>query len=386
MIPYLFHYNNSFALIDYSQRNGVFCQFYNRSSGPRALAIQNGSIADYSACLDHDNVLHVIAMADAFHMNYYRLEGHRFTKDVLVSNITENYHLSSPILYDLNHQLCMIYLSHQDNSSLYSFVHQALDSPDLTTLLNLNIHPEHMKHFTHDGSLYIFYTTTTPHHHQLKSLRITGTQAQEVIWLDISLPIVDYAICFHHEVMHIALVTECHGKYELSYFNTASRIMHSLCTTSTPPTPTIFYYYNGIWLNIMMQNKLHMMLSMDDGETFSIPVPCTKQAYMRPVHFHTTQSTSLSGQLLYASTNHQIILSTLYYIDFEHLHPDVHIASEIELLLDGLNQLPQREPLPQPPAPMPEKKSEPVQTANPIKSATDAFMGELSGWDLPPRL
>ena len=84
--------------------------------------------------------------------------------------------------------------------------------------------------------------------------------------------------------------------------------------------------------------------------------------------------------------------------DVEHFHSDTTVSPELELLLEGLLLTSQSQVIPPPLAqPLPSEPSLPPTSSSntfnqatpptrPLNDATAAFMNELSGWDLPPRI
>mgnify|MGYP006974663539 FL=1 len=83
-------------------------------------------------------------------------------------------------------------------------------------------------------------------------------------------------------------------------------------------------------------------------------------------------------------------------IDFPRFHTDTVISSELELLLEGLlltiesasSSTQILVPKTEPPISQPTKpsSSESTTSGHTISDAKSAFMNELTGWDLPPRL
>lgn len=396
-MPYIFYSNHMFTLIDCTPKNGVFCQFFSSNYSPKPIQIQFQGTQDYSAHMDENGKLYVVAMPDAFHLNYYVFENNRFIKNILVSNSSSNYNLSSPMIYTLQNTPYITYLSNQTHSNTYNFVQENLLQPQLKTLFTSSSQPEHIKYFTTLTSTYIFYISFDETYY-LNALHITPTAVTAITYLNSSQPLVDYSICIDENTLHITYIAELHGKYQLLYFNTDTRVISSLATTQYPPQPTIFFYYHALWINVMIEHKLQMLISIDQGKTFSIPVACSLQNNIHRCHFLTHKSTSLIAHELYASIGSTCKLCTIAMADVEHLHSDTVVSPELELLLEGLvlashSQLPITPPIqqsPMEPVPLvPNNQVPSNKTTSPAKQVDDAksaFMNELSGWDLPPRI
>lgn len=398
-MPYIFHSSNHFTLIDSTQKNGLFCQFFSSGYTPKPIQIYPQCLTDYSAHMDHNGKIYVAALPDAFHLNYYIYEGNRFTRYVLVSNSNSNYNLSSPIIYTLHNTPYIIYLSHQTHSTTYNFVQENLYQPHLVTLLTTYCEPTLIKSYILENEIYIFFITYDENY-QLQLLRITDSQVASATYLSSSEPIVDYSVCIDQDILHITYVSELHGKYQLSYFNTQSRTVTSLATTQYPCNPIIFCYYNFIWINATINHKLQMLMSINNGQSFSLPAPCSIQNNIHRAYFSTHKDSPFIGQEIYAAITSNLKLCTLSMIDIPRFHPDSMIAPELELLLEGLvfalestsaappTPIPTiQTPMPTPsrPAPNPSNPSPPSSPHN-LNDAKSAFMNEMPGWDLPPRV
>lgn len=390
-MPYIFYSNRMFFLIDSTHKNGVFCQIFSPNYSPKPIQIQFQNTQAYSAHMDDTGKLYVAVMPDASHLNYYSLENNRFIKNTLVSNNSSNFTLSAPMIYTLQGIPYITYLSNQAHSNAYNFVQENLSQSQLTTLFTSYSPPEHIKYFTTSDAIYIFYITFDETYH-LNALHITPNAITTTTYLKSSQPIVDYSICFDEQILHITYVAELHGKYQLLYFNTDTQNITSLATTQYPPQPVIFYYYHALWINTIIENKLQMLISIDHGQNFSIPVTCSLQNNIHRCHFLTHRHSSLSACELYAAIGSSLKLCTIAMADVEHFHSDTTVSSELELLLEGLVLASHPQVIKSPPAPpQPLPNDLLVQPSNskttlPSSDATAAFMNELSGWDLPPRI
>ena len=395
-MPYIFYSNRTFSLIDFTPKNGVFCQIFSSNYSPKPIQIQFQSTQEYSAHMDHTGKLYVATMPDTSHLNYYTFENNRFIKNTLVSNNSSNYTLSSPMIYTLQDVPYITYLSNQAHSNTYNFVQENLLQPQLTTLLTSYTRPEHIKYFVTSDAIYIFYITFDEVY-QLNALQITPTAVKPIIYLKSSQPIVDYSICLDEYTLHITYVAELHGKYQLLYFNTRDQTITSLATTQYPPQPVIFCYYHALWINAMIEHKLQMFISIDQGQNFSIPVTSSLQNNIHRCHFLTHNSSSLIAHELYAAIGSSLKLCTIAMADVEHFHSDTTVSPELELLLEGLVLASQSKIVA--PSPIPPFTKEPSSSSskhphasnkapasNTLNDATAAFMNELSGWDLPPRI
>ena len=313
-MPYIFYSNRMFFLIDSTHKNGVFCQIFSSNYSPKPIQIQFQHTQAYSAHMDDTGKLYVAVMPDASHLNYYSFENNRFIKNTLVSNNSSNFTLSSPMIYTLQGTPYITYLSNQAHSNAYNFVQENLIQSQLTTLFTSYSPPEHIKYFTTSDATYIFYITFDETYN-LNALHITPNAVTTTTYLKFSQPIVDYSICFDEQILHITYVAELHGKYQLLYFNTDTQNITSLATTQYPPQPVIFCYYHALWINTVIEHKLQMLISIDHGQNFSIPVTCSLQNNIHRCHFLTHRHSSLSACELYAAIGPSLKLCTIAMAD-----------------------------------------------------------------------
>ena len=388
-MAYIFHSSNYFTLIDSTPKNGIFCQFFSSTYMPKPIQIYPQHLTQYSAHMDLDGKLYVAAMPDAFHLNYYLYEGNRFNRHTLISNTNTNYHLASPIIYTLQNTPYIIYLSHQTHSLAYSFVQENLYQPHLVTLFTSYHEPTLIKSYITTHEVLIFFVTYDETY-KLNLLRINDAHVSSSVYLNSYEPITDYSICIENDTIHITYVAELHGKYQLAYFNNHASQITILATTQYPSNPVVFCYYNLIWINAIMNHKLQMLISINNGQSFSMPANCSIQNNIHRAYFLTHKSSSFIGQEIYASIASTLKLCTLAMIDIPRFHLDSIIAPELELLLEGLILTLESAQVDSDqtsyPNPTISPSSQTSKTTTSLDDAKSAFMNELTGWDLPPRV
>lgn len=333
---YLFHTNKGFILVNTTPKNGIFCQRFYHSLLPKSLSVYSGRLLDYSATIDQNGTIYIATLPDATHLNYYTYEGNRFVPHTLISNEQSNFELSSPILYTMNQMPYLIYVSHQLLSPNYDFVSENLSRSHLTSLLTLTSQPKLIKSYVTPNEIFIFFVVQDTQYH-LNALVITNEGIRHVAYLTSSDPIVDYNVCIEETIVHLVFETEIHGKYQLAYLNTVNQKITTLITTQHPSEPVVFSYYNLIWINAMINHKLQIFLSINNGDSFSIPTPCTLQNNLSRCQFMTYTVSPFIGQELYVSMTPRPKLCTLAMIDMPHFHPDSKVPTELELLLEALS-------------------------------------------------
>lgn len=383
-MPYLFHGNKRFILVDHLSKNGLFCQFFS-SHISKPIPVTGASINAYCSYMDASDQLYVATLSDSYQLNLHLLEGSHFSKPKTIAHSTTNYCLSHPLLYCLNNHMYVTYLSHQNDTPTYNFVQESIDSPHLTTLYSLNLPPTNIKPVIPSSEVtYIFFITHDTHYH-LYALEISLQQTTLIKYLTSPLPIIDYSVCYHDGIMHITYVSEIHGKYQLCYFNNTLQQITAITTLLSPCHPVIFYYYHALWINLLQEQQLKILLSVDQGESFSMSVPSSLQANLRQCYFFTKEQNAICAQEIYASISSSLKLCTIAMIDIYRLHGENHLPCEIELLLEGLSLKEVSPVLGSTPISHEASPSPPKQPQN-LALAKKAFMQEFNGWDLPPRI
>ena len=139
-----------------------------------------------------------------------------------------------------------------------------------------------------------------------------------------------------------------------------------------------------------------MMLSIDDGQSFSTPTPCSIQNNVYRSFFSTQRVSPFIGQELYASIGSTLKLCTLAMLDFPRFHSDSHPAPELELLIEGFLlslENSKAQILPSVSSPLSSQSSSTIDTisaqhlnAHSLEQAKNDFMQDLTSWELPPKL
>ena len=394
-MPYLFHSNKRFTLIDHSSKSGLYCQFF-ASHASKPIPIANATIKDYCSWQLPHASLYVATLSENASIQLQTLENTHFTKPQLIAQSTSHYTLSDPLLYELDSNMYLTYLSHQHQTNSYSFIQYHIATSQMYTLFSTELSPSQIKHVYVSPLLsYIFFVIPS-NQYELYALELTPTQTTLRLCLSSSVPIVDYSICYHHEMLHIAYVAEMHGKYQLSYYNSMTGIATPILTSLSSCQPIIFHYYHSLWINVIIDKSLHMLLSVDQGKSFSNPVRTSLQNNLKRCTFNTDDKSHLCASELYISLGNTLRLCTLAMVDIYHFHFDAAVPPEVALLLEGLSLHAHKAPVlsasspvttkTPPPPPTPDALPKEKKQKTNLNAAKKAFMEELSGWDLPPRI
>ncbi len=391
-MSYVCYHNKNFIAIDSSLRNGVFCRFFPSDGKTKSIVLQSTPTIHYSATLSGEGNLEIIIISQGSQLYYYKYAGAQFQKSLLLTaeNSTSFMH---PFLYTQN-QISQFLYTIQFSTSHYQLHHQIIGEGTNALIATFKQSPLQPKYVTTLSGVYFFYIEKQDVY-TLNCIKIEANQVSTYCYLRSETPLIDYSICIVHNAVHVCYVLEKDHTYNLYYLNSISTQINFLTSSHTPMAPVIFYYYHGLWINTFINEQLHLLLSMDLGASFSIPLLCSIQSHLQRSLFISTSLKYLIASELYISLDHSIRLCTLSTIDIEGLHRA--LPAELDLLLEGLslnicqkescelvaetnrlrqeiNLLKQQQPISSP------------RTQTHIASATTAFMEELTGWDLPPRL
>lgn len=353
---------------------------------------------DYSAHLTDDGKPEMVILSDAAHIYYYTYAGTQFTKTLLVTG-ENNVVLKYPFLYTQDHISHMVYLSRQPSKS--QLIHHIIGQETTRVLATFEQSPTSIKYYQTPDALYCFYLLKEDSY-SLNCIKIEDDHITTLCYLQSEKAIADYSICIYEGNVHACYVLEASRHYQLYYIHPISHHITPLTSSPTPMAPALFYYYHGIWINTLIDNKLHVLLSVDTGQNFSIPVPCSMQNHLQRCFFNSPSSNYLSAQEVYLSLDTKLRLCVISTIDIEGFHEYSYLPIELEMLLEGLSLHRQAQPnealiaennhLKQEIAKLKRQQlttssttSTPKSQSN-ISSATNNFMEELTSWDLPPRL
>lgn len=338
-MSYVCYTHDGFAHLDSSVRGGVFCKLFSSTGRYKLYTLQSGSTTHYSMAMDSSSNIQILCVAQGTQLCLYNFNGNQFQKKV-ISCAEDGSYFISPYIYLSNNTMNIIYISHTNNSE-YSIYHQNLEEGIPRLIGTLPRSPLELKYMTSHNSVYISYINPTDLGNinviELNpSLRATELNISTYKLITTSQPVEDYSFYLLNNIFHVVYTTKANDNYNLYYTNSLPTSPTSLLTSSSSPmSPTIFYYLNGIWINATISNKLHTILSMDFGKTFSIPVNTSIRTNPKKVVFVAHGLKYLEANELYIVSEHQLKLCTISSIDFEGFHPTTNYPIELELLLEA---------------------------------------------------
>ncbi len=396
-MSFILHTNHTFLLVSQNNKYGLFCQLFTANGVTRPLSLQPTATSYYSATLDADGNPHIVCLPTSYKLTYFYYENSHFLKKNLVELPSDTTTLSWPLIHFLGGTIHLFYLTYKASSHMYAFLHTQLDSNKTEILFETSSMPQLFKSSSSDDKIYIFYVLSQPTP-CIRCLEFGPSGLNQQNLLTCATPLVDYSFCFYEGDLHLCYVTEENSQYALYYTEPAQEVLTLISTTVSSPMPTLFGYYHQLWLNTLNANKLHVQLSVDGGQSFSVTVPSSLQGSTSRYIFISSEKFMLDVYEVYASIQNTIRISTLAALDIEHIHYDTELPIELELLLEGLrlssSSCSQANSLALENAQLKgtlanleaklARPSEPPRPSTTVHSATAAFMKEMPQWDVPP--
>lgn len=430
-MPFLLSSKNFFIIVDQKARQGLFYQIYSSTGFSRPFQIQSFSSNCYTATLDYQSNLHVIAQNAKNQIIHYNLLEGTNTPTLLLDDSRDIYKFSNLMTYELDRKLHLFYTAIRPNTQTYSLVHQLTQQPSAPIdHLITNFNPTlPLKSICHDNQVDIFFVTSNEQGYSLNCITYPSPSSAAYKLITCEFPITSFDVCFIGGVYHITYTQDIYGNYQLTYANSQNFRALPLHASSQLGNPCILSYLGHLWITYLDNGVLYTLLSINNGQSFSSPVRSSLQDNLYNYTYYSTRSTSLSAGSLYAMVSSRVRLAIISSIDTEEIHPDLPANIELDLLLDGLSlaafnnfssantpvsrpnptpiSTPIPEPMPEPSSPyskafvLPEtmpnqdltKEATPTgdspviprkKPRNSILSATKAFMNETPTFDAPP--
>lgn len=397
-MPYLLNSNNAFIIVDNKARQGLFYQLYSSTGFSRPFQIQSSPSDCYSATLDSHDYLHVVVQTSRKQVMHYTYLGGSGSPDFILDDSRGIYNFSNFMIYELNNRMHFFYTALKPNTRTYSLIHQTLNNgPGSVDPLITDFTPTlPLKSIFQDGTVHIFYVTAKEDGYYLNTLTYSGSAAHSTPLVRCQFPIVDFDICVINGIYHITYTQDAYGNHQLIYTNSLLSSQLSIHLSNQLGSPCISSYLGHIWISYLDNNILYAVLSVNNGQSFSLPIKSSIQDNLYQYTFFNTKPHSFIASTTYAGVSNKVRLAIISSIDVEQIHPDTPANQELDLLLDGLsysmNDIPSAQPVsmptylpePEPAAPLPSNISSPKHSSKSVLSAAQAFMNEMTLFDAQP--
>lgn len=357
-MPYLIRtINKQLILLNDSSKNGLYSQVLSSTGPSRPMVINRYYPCEYSALIDHHQDLHIVTQSSPEQIIHLHYKNNNLLRQVLLEDPKGIYHFSNFCMVHGKDQVHLFYTAKEPLGNEYQLIHHILcEENKIEPCPILSFPSENLKFslVTHDDTIFLLYhEIKTQHLIQLMTYQ-EGQWSKPTTTTSSSFPIEDFNFTINQNShIHLVYVQEKYGRYHLIYKKHHNNIWSdevSIYTTAVSLEPCIFTYQQGLWINFVDGGNLEMILSTDNGSTFSKPVPCSLQTDdLQRCHFVSAPNAlpaSFSCNMVYATLSQPVRIAILSNIDMMALHPDIKPNTELELFLDGAFHLASKQSAP----------------------------------------
>lgn len=347
-MPYLIRtHNNQLLLLNYSVKIGLYSQTLSSTGLSRPVIINRSNTSNYSAAIDHNQDLHIITQPSQEQIMHLQYKNNNVTRSIILEDPKGIYNFSNLYTLYAKEHVHLFYTAKQPIGNSCELIHHILcqeNKIETSPILSFSSEPLGFRYMAHDDRIFLLYSEISTQY-LLQFIMYEGDKwGKPVPVANSSFPIDDFQFCIsHNSHIHVVYVQEKYGRYHLVYKKYENNIWSDekvLHTAATAINPCIFTYHQGLWINFIDNTHLQMILSMDNGNTFSKNVNCSLQtSELERCTFVSAPDalpSSFSCNTLYASLTHPIRTGIISNIDMINFHPDITPNTELELLLDGV--------------------------------------------------
>lgn len=338
--------------IHYAPRNGLYYRRFTDHPSPRTTTLASNSMGEYTAVLDNQKDLHVIyknTKQQIIHMRPFTSGG---SGRVILDDINDQYKICNLYACFLDQELHLFYNALHPETSQSELIHHCFSSEPqraphaLGMIPNLGTSYQCIVSQDKIFLLSIFQETQY-------SLNIHTYEKSTQKWIpptiisNSSFPISHSHCCLHPSgQLHLLYTQEKYGQYQLYYVNDLSDHTNPvlLYSCAHPIQPFFIYYRQGLWIHWLEGDQCKIMLSVDEGKTFSAPQRASLPT-SDPVVFHYTSPTHTTSKILSCSQIYGTLLphpscAILAPLDMDQLHPYLPTNEELKLYISKYTSIP----------------------------------------------
>ena len=346
-MPYLIRtHNNQLLVLNHSTKFGLYSQTLSSNGPSRPVIIHRGSSFGYSATIDHDQNLHIITQPSKDQIIHLHYKDSNISRNIILEDPKGIYDFSNLHTIASKEHLHLFYTANQPIGDSFELIHHILcqeSENETCPILSFSSKPLGFSYLAHNNGIFLLYGEIGQQYTLNLMIYKENKWSDPIPVASSTFPIEDFQFCITHQGhIHVLYVQEKYGRYNLIYKKSQQNVWsddQSLYTSSSPINPCIFTYHSGLWINFV-DDELQMILSMDDGNTFSKNVNCSMHmSDLNLCHFVSAPNilpSSFEANMLYASLSHPIRAGIIAAIDMINFHPDMKANTELELFLDGV--------------------------------------------------
>lgn len=346
-MSYLIRTNkDQLLLLNQSVKNGLYSQTLSPNGLSRPVIINRSNTSNYTATVDYNQDLHIITQPSEGQVIHLHYKNNTVTRSIVLEDPKGIYDFSNLYAISTKEHVHLFYTANTPIGDSCELIHHILcqeNKIETRPILSFDFSHSGFRYMAHNDHIFLLYGEKKDHYLLQLIIYQENKWCQTIAVATSSFPIDDFQFCISNEGhLHVVYVQEKYGRYHLVYKKQVSGTWSDetiLYTSATPMSPCIFTYYRGIWINFMDNNQLQMILSMDNGNSFSKNVDCSLQTPdLERCHFVSGPNilpASFNCNMLYTSLTPPMRTGIISNIDMILLHPDLKPNIELELLLDG---------------------------------------------------
>lgn len=333
-MPFIFHIPNSFLIVDYKPRQGIFYQNYTSEGFLKPFQIYPSTSNNYSATINSKAELYVLVENNKDQILFIDVNAN--TRKVVLDDQKHLYNFKDLAIHPLGDLLYMFYTVKHPSSTARSLMCQSLTNGTPNIGMLISYLPEDSILITShtEDCIYILHTNFEEGYSLLLT-KLTSAGVETETLLQSPIPITDCNLCLIDDIAHVVYIKDLYGQHQLAYINTATRTEVLLDTSPTATAPCIFKYSNKLWITYMDNNHLYVLLSIANGSFFSIPVRASLGEPISRYHYMDYNMQTLHATFMHANLFNSVRLAVVSAIDITGIHPDLAPLTELDLILES---------------------------------------------------
>jgi len=348
MACFLKNPDGTLIMVNYSPRKGLYYQIFmdDHTSRPNLL-LANGTY-EYSAFLDENSNLHVIAKNDKSQIIHFQLLSNKIEKEIILDDYANEFKISDIFALSFKNQVHLLYYADNPSTKNTELIYQLLKKPycapvPLGEIPNREINFDCIRQ--KDNVLLSMISKEQDDY----TINIKALNPQSNKWVDFYQPVkskfpVKYCklILDQSGICHLLYIQEQYGQYQLIYKNNKEgwSNSHPLYSCGYFIKPVLFIYQDALWINWNENGTFKSLLSVDMGDSFSETIHNSIQDSGASIHYYENKlsDSPLICNQLYGISHYPPQFVLLYNLDMDGIHPHLKVNNELKLYLTHIKK------------------------------------------------
>ena len=340
--------DNHIYIITYSQPSGLFYKVYSKKSLLKTSTLHSSSLDEYSATIDQKGLINIVCKNKRNEIVHLNESTSKFNQKVILNDPNNNFHISNLKLISANKQLHLFYTAQNPDDNSSNIIHHILDESTNSTpqsIVSTTTSNTTYECFVYNHLIYMLSIDKTEEGYELILNSYNCTENEwicENVLAKTKSPITYCTMCIDKDGNnHILYIENNYAQLDLKYikYNKKIESISVLYTSAYEIEPVIFIYNDSIWLNWKASDKLLMMLSVNNGESFTKPSYCSAiNPKSSLIHYYSQYKNreNLLGNIFYGTDTPFPNIFILNKLDMDNIHINTPANSELKLYIDSL--------------------------------------------------